>query len=251
MQNNTLRKIMQLLDNVVLVSTIQDSESSIHMHISPVSWISFPLSSPQSAEESSLCRTGGSHHECECVSCSVLSGSLRPCGLQPARLLCPWDSSGKNTRVGCHSLLQEIFPTQGSKLGLLHCRQILSEPPNSHQLSTIYIESIVYMLLLLLNRFSRVRLCVTPQTAAHQAPLSLGFSRQEHWSGLPVPSPMNESEIESEATVLSDSLRPYGLRPTRLLRPWDCPGKSSGVGCHCLLQQCIYVNPKKDVVYIQ
>ena len=47
---------------------------------------------------------------------------------------------------------------------------------------------------LLLSRVSRVRLCVTPQTAAHQAPLSLGFSRQEHWSGLPFPSPMHESE---------------------------------------------------------
>ena len=44
--------------------------------------------------------------------------------------------------------------------------------------------------LLLLSRFSRVRLCVTPWTAAHQAPLSLGLSRQEHWSGLPFPSPM-------------------------------------------------------------
>ena len=49
-------------------------------------------------------------------------------------------------------------------------------------------------LLLLLSRFCRVRLCATPQTAAHQAPLSLGFSRQEHWSGLPFPPPMYESE---------------------------------------------------------
>ena len=48
--------------------------------------------------------------------------------------------------------------------------------------------------LLLLSRFSHVRLCVTPETAAHQAPLSLGFSRQEHWSGLPFPSPMHQSE---------------------------------------------------------
>ena len=48
--------------------------------------------------------------------------------------------------------------------------------------------------LLLLSRFSRVRLCATPETAAHQAPQSLGFSRQEHWSGLPFPSPMHESE---------------------------------------------------------
>ena len=44
------------------------------------------------------------------------------------------------------------------------------------------------MLLLLLSRFSRVRLCATPETAAHQAPLALGFSRQEYYSGLPFPS---------------------------------------------------------------
>ena len=50
------------------------------------------------------------------------------------------------------------------------------------------------MLLLLLSLFSCVRLCATPEMAAHQAPLSLGFSRQEHWSGLPFPSPMHESE---------------------------------------------------------
>ena len=50
------------------------------------------------------------------------------------------------------------------------------------------------VLLLLLSCFSRVRLCATPQTAAHQAPLSLGFSRQEHWSGVPFPSPMHASE---------------------------------------------------------
>ena len=50
------------------------------------------------------------------------------------------------------------------------------------------------LLLLLLSRFSRVRLRATPQTAAHQALPSLEFSRQEHWSGLPLPSPLCESE---------------------------------------------------------
>ena len=50
------------------------------------------------------------------------------------------------------------------------------------------------LLLLLLSRFSHVRLCATPQTAAHKGPLSLGFSRQEYWIGLPFPSPMHESE---------------------------------------------------------
>ena len=53
---------------------------------------------------------------------SVMSNFLQPHGLQPARLLCPWNSPGKNTRVGCHALLQDVFPTQGLNSGLLHCR---------------------------------------------------------------------------------------------------------------------------------
>ena len=58
-------------------------------------------------------------------SCSVVSDSSRPHGLKPTRLLCPWNLPGKNTGVGCHSLLLGIFPTQGSNPGLPHCRQIL------------------------------------------------------------------------------------------------------------------------------
>ena len=64
------------------------------------------------------------------VSGSVISDSLRPHGLSPARLLCPWDSPGKNIRVGRHALLQGIFPTQGLNLRLLHYRWILY--PLSH-----------------------------------------------------------------------------------------------------------------------
>ena len=59
------------------------------------------------------------------------------------------------------------------------------------------------LLLLLLSRFSRVWLCATPETEAHQAPPSLGFSRQEHWSGLPFPSPMHESESEVSQSCLT------------------------------------------------
>ena len=74
------------------------------------------------------------------------------------------------------------------------------------------------LLLLLLSRFSRVRLCATPETAAHQAPPSLGFSRQEHWSGLPFPSPMHERKSESEVAQLCPTLSD----------PMDCslPGSS-------------------------
>ena len=80
----------------------------------------------------------GGPHRPVCTPYNEASGQLladaqslgRPHGLWPTRILCPWDSPGKNTGVGCHSLLQGIFLTQGSNLGLLHCRQILpSEPP--------------------------------------------------------------------------------------------------------------------------
>jgi len=81
-------------------------------------------------------------------------------------------------------------------------------------------------LLLLLSHFSPVQLCATPETAAHQAPPSLGFSRQEHWSGLPFPSPMHESKKwKWSRSVVSNSSRPHGLQPTKLPRPWDSPGE--------------------------
>ena len=65
-------------------------------------------------------------------------------------------------------------------------------------------------LLLLLSHFSRVRLCVTPWTAAHQAPLSLGFSRQEHWSGcqflLQCMKVKSESEVAQSCPTLRDPM---------------------------------------------
>ena len=60
--------------------------------------------------------------------------------------------------------------------------------------------------LLLLSHFSGVRLCATSETAAHQAPPSLGFSRQEHWSRLPFPSPMHESEVAQSCPTPSDPM---------------------------------------------
>ena len=56
---------------------------------------------------------------CACQVTSVMSDSLQPHGLQPTRLLCPWDSPGKNTGVGCHALLQGLFLIQRSNLCLL------------------------------------------------------------------------------------------------------------------------------------
>jgi len=54
------------------------------------------------------------------LSCSVISYSLQPYGPWPVRLLCLWDSPGKNTGVGYHALLQGIFLTQGLNSSLLH-----------------------------------------------------------------------------------------------------------------------------------
>ena len=84
---------------------------------------------------------------------SVVSNSVQPHRQQPTRLPCPWDSPGKNTGVGCHFLLQ--------------CMKLKSES----------------------EVLSRVRLLATPWTAAYQAPPFMGFSRQEYWSGVPLPSP--------------------------------------------------------------
>ena len=64
---------------------------------------------------------------CMCAKSLQSCLTLRPQRLQPASFLCPWDSPGKNTRMGCHALLQGIFQTQGSNpslLKLLHCRRI-------------------------------------------------------------------------------------------------------------------------------
>ena len=90
------------------------------------------------------------------------------------------------------------------------------------------------LLLLLLSHFSCVRLRATPGTAAHQAPLSLGFSRQEYRNGLPFPSPMHACMLSRFSCVqLCVTL---WTAAHRLLCPWDSPCKNTGVGCHFLLQ---------------
>ena len=95
-----------------------------------------------------------------------MSNSVRPQRRQPTRLPRPWDSPGKNTGVGCHCLLQ--------------CMKVK------------------------VKSLSRVRLFATPWTAAHQAPPSMGFSRQEYWSGLPFPSPgdVPDPGIEARSPAL-------------------------------------------------
>ena len=107
----------------------------------------------------------------------AVPGSLRPHGLYS-----PWRSPGQNTGVGSLSLLQGIFPTQGLNPGLPHSRQFLYQL--SHKWSPLY-----HLNWSEVKSLSRVRLFATLWTVAYQAPLSMGFSRQEYLSGSPFPSP--------------------------------------------------------------
>ena len=108
-----------------------------------------------------------------------------------------------------------FFMNANVKQGLLHWSSMQSRKGGKkvsiHSINANNISNkdlCIGILLLLLSHFSRVWLCETPQTAAHQAPPSLEFSRQEHWSGLPFPSPMqeSESEVSQSRLTLSDPM---------------------------------------------
>ena len=99
-----------------------------------------------------------------------LCPTLRPHRRQPTRLPRPWDSPGKNTGVGCHFLLQ--------------CMKVKSEREVAQSCLTL----------------------ATPQTAAYQAPPSMGFSRQEYWSGMPLPCPPECSGLHILTNVGSPQL---------------------------------------------
>ena len=91
---------------------------------------------------------------CCCEVASVVSDSVRPQRRQPTRLPRPWDSPGKNTGVGCHFLLQ--------------CMKVKSEREVAQSFPTL----------------SDPMYCSLPDSSVH------GFSRQEYWSGVPLPSPI-------------------------------------------------------------
>ena len=91
------------------------------------------------------------------------------------------------------------FAWFGNEKMIQKCRQ-------QHRGVRFLLKHNLLLLLLLLSRFSCVRLCATPQTATHQAAPSLGFSRQEPWSGLPFLPPMRESEVAQSCPTLSDPM---------------------------------------------
>ena len=114
-----------------------------------------------------------------------MSDSVQPQRRQPTRLPCPWDSPGKNTGVGCHFLLQ--------------CMKVKSESEVAQSCPTFQ----------------------TPWTAAFQAPPSMGFSRQEYWSRVPLPSPFSALHAHISLEILQFTkllLFPFILVGTLL--PW-------------------------------
>ena len=126
--------------------------------------------------------------------------SLQLHGLYPARLLYSWDSAGKNTGVGCHSLLLGIFSTRDQTRDqinppALKVDSLPSEPPGkAHNLQI----AAMFTLLML----SPVHLFATLWTVAHQASLSMEFSRQEYWCGLPFLTPGDLPHLGNKPTSL-------------------------------------------------
>ena len=113
--------------------------------------------------------------------------------------------------MGCHFRFQGIFPTQGSNPGLPHGMQMLY--PLSHQ-----------------------------GTATREVPVISFFMNQHVCGGREEqkePRELPSTSCKENLPACEDvpgSLGPYGLQPTRLLHPWDSPGKTTGEGCHLLLQ---------------
>ena len=166
-----------------------------------------------------------------------MSDSSRPCGLQPTRLLRPWDFPGRSTGVGCHCLLQKKKGRKVKNVGIWcvcihfrvlgrHClgwlRIVQASLSHITDFRRLWVQKVVsqcsrnfsgtqnfmgletgssteWLMLFLETAAAAKSLqsCPTlcdPIDGSHQAPPSLGFSRQEHWSGLLFPSPMHENE---------------------------------------------------------
>ena len=128
---------------------------------------------------------------------------MQPHRQPPTRLPHSWDSPGKNTGVGCHFLLQFM---------------------------KVKSESEKWKWKVKVNSLSHIRLLATSWTAAYQAPPSMGFSRQEYWSGVPLPSPKGgiriplSSKVKDHFLLLSLVLTAGGVpccSPTGRVFPWE------------------------------
>ena len=131
-----------------------------------------------------------------------MSDSVQPQRRQPTRLPCPWDSPSKNTGVGCHFLLQGMKVKSESEVAQ-SCPTLSDpmdcSPPGSPVPGILQARTLEWVAISFSNAWkwkvkvkslSRVQLLVTPWIGAYQVSPSMGFSRQEYWSGLPLPYPL-------------------------------------------------------------
>ena len=172
--------------------------------------------------------------KCKCVlSHSVTSSSLWPRGLQPTRLLCPWDSPAKNTGVGCHALVPGISTTQESNPGLPHCRWILY--CLSHQEAQ-------KMPVLCLVIQSCSALCNPMDLQPTRLLCPWGFSRQKYWSGLPCPRsrdlPNPGIKPKSPALQVDFFLQPEPPEKVRGGSTENVPGLREGKEGHSISALC-------------
>ena len=141
---------------------------------------------------------------CCCQVASVMSDSVRPHRWQPTTLPCPWDSPGKTTGVGYHFLLPCMCAKLLQSCPTL-CDPVDGSPPRSPIPGILQARILERVAISFSNAWkwkvkvkslSPVWLFTTPWTTAHQAPLPMGFSRQEYWSGVPLPSPRENCNSE-------------------------------------------------------
>ena len=167
---------------------------------------------------------------------SVVSNTVWPHGLQPTRLLRPLDFPGKSTGVGCHCLLHWGIVAAAKSLQSCPtlCDPRNDSPPGSAVPGILQARTLEWVAISFSNAWkwkvkvkslSCARLLVTPWTAAYQAPSSMGFSRQEYWSGLPLPSPgdlpnpgIKPRSPAFQAGALTS--KPWGKLFTKSSVPW-------------------------------
>ena len=127
------------------------------------------------------------------VSHQIMSNCLGPHGLQPTRLLCPWNIPGEHTGMDCHFLLQGIFLSKGSNSGFPRCRQTLYRL--SHQVSP------QKTLCCAVLSYSVMSDSVTPWTAVHQAPLSMGIFQARILEWVAMSSPRGSPQLRDRTQV--------------------------------------------------
>ena len=161
-----------------------------------------------------------------------MSDSVRPHRRQPTRLPCPWDSPGKNTRVGCHFLLQcmkvksenEVAQSCPTLSDPIDCSSPSSSVHGIFQARVLEWGAIAFSIDCYYQFLNGFQCCL--QTWFHNCSCMVYRNALERAC----------LRAFSVTSVVSGSLQHYGLWSTRLLCPSDSPGKNTGMGCQGFLQ---------------